>query len=439
MPGVPSSRGCDACRRQKKKCDQLKPACTRCARLQIPCVGSGQRRFKFKEGYSKGQNVILFSHAGRVPSNDTLDITRGFIEVLQVTDIRYDVTWYGPFLETLPRRIGSSPALDAAIGAVTSAVKAVRTQQNFSDAMSRYVKGWQALRTCLSDPEQTKSINTVCAIYLMMICQSWVGRPDDHFANHGEVLTQILNSAVSQAGRGQFEDNMIITLSMPVILQSILDPSIHLGSWFWTIAKSYEPARPVLDNQGGKIPSLQFHVMAQMAQWIRSPAFHLVDIHTAYNQLMIDCVTMRSVLNKIAEIEASGVQQPSTRLHTRPQAAYSMLISLALVLNLMLRIFDPDSFSLADEAAVLADESIWLSELAAKYRPFGVTFMPVCLVMAWTASDNIAVRQQVQDILIGYEVDFPAVKWVQTCWWMQRKYDEIRRKQLEVLLSPSPC
>ncbi|KAL4810815.1 hypothetical protein BDV18DRAFT_155427 [Aspergillus unguis] len=433
MPGVPSSRGCDACRRQKKKCDQLKPACARCTRLQIPCVGSGQKRFTFKEGYSsRGKSDIVLSCAPRIPSNETLIIARDFIEVLEVTDIRYDVTWYGPFLESLPRRIGSSTALDAAIGAVTSAVKALRTRQNYPDAMTRYVRGWKALRTCLSDPEQTKSIHTVCAIYLMMICQSWVGRPDDHFANHGEILAQILNAAVSQAGNGQFEDNMIVTLSMPVVMQSIVDPSIPLGSWFWAIAKSYEPKRPIHNNQGGPIPSLSFYTMAQITQWIRDPALHLIDIHNAYNQLVTDCVTMRAVLEKIADADSFGIQS-STRLHTRPQAAYSMLICLALVLNLMIRIFDPSSVSLADEASDLISETIWLAQLANRYRPFGVSFMPVLLVMAWTAADDMMLRTQVQDILIGYEADFPAVKWLQTCYWMHNKYDEIRRIQLEQL------
>jgi hypothetical protein len=107
----------------------------------------------------------------RFPSNDTIDITKDFIEILQVTDIRYDVTWYGPFLETITSRIGSSCALDAAIAAVTGAVKALRTRQGMPDAIGKYVKGWKALRTSLSDPEQTKSIHTVVAIYLMMICQ----------------------------------------------------------------------------------------------------------------------------------------------------------------------------------------------------------------------------------------------------------------------------
>ena len=63
MPGVPKSRGCNNCLRQKKKvqgplfdiitnwheqCDQQKPACSRCTRLEIPCVGSGERKYVFK-------------------------------------------------------------------------------------------------------------------------------------------------------------------------------------------------------------------------------------------------------------------------------------------------------------------------------------------------------------------------------------------------------
>ncbi|EEA20345.1 hypothetical protein EYB25_007858 [Talaromyces marneffei] len=49
MPGVPTSRGCDACRKQKKKCDAPKPPtkCPRCTRLKIPCTGYGVQRYKF--------------------------------------------------------------------------------------------------------------------------------------------------------------------------------------------------------------------------------------------------------------------------------------------------------------------------------------------------------------------------------------------------------
>jgi hypothetical protein len=103
--------------------------------------------------------------------------------------------------------------------------------------------------------------------------------------------------------------------------------------------------------------------MAQITQWLRDPGLHLIEIHNAYNQLLADCVTMRSVLDKIADMDSAGITQ--SRLHTRPQAAYSMLLCLALVLNMVTRIFDPNSSSLADEATDLINEAIWLARLAA--------------------------------------------------------------------------
>ncbi|KAJ5513381.1 hypothetical protein N7463_002933 [Penicillium fimorum] len=48
MPGVPSSRACEGCRQQKKKCDELKPKCSRCIRVEIPCVNNGAQRFRFR-------------------------------------------------------------------------------------------------------------------------------------------------------------------------------------------------------------------------------------------------------------------------------------------------------------------------------------------------------------------------------------------------------
>ncbi|KAF3055360.1 hypothetical protein GL218_09636, partial [Daldinia childiae] len=49
MPGVPSYQGCNACLKQKKKCDKAMPSCSRCKRLKISCLGTGNLRFKFKD------------------------------------------------------------------------------------------------------------------------------------------------------------------------------------------------------------------------------------------------------------------------------------------------------------------------------------------------------------------------------------------------------
>jgi hypothetical protein len=107
----------------------------------------------------------------RSPSNETTIIASAFIFTLEVTDLRYDLTCYGPFLKDIPKRLGSNDALDASVNVLTSAFSSLYTRQQSLQTLSRYVNALKALRICLSDPSQAWTANTLCAIYLLLICQ----------------------------------------------------------------------------------------------------------------------------------------------------------------------------------------------------------------------------------------------------------------------------
>ena len=209
MPGVPSGLGCDACRKQKKKasshdlhliarvanleqCNLANPACSRCARLRIQCIGAGERRFKFKD-----QTVVMrpSKHAGKlvqqrtavstrklefdqsddalsfVPYSETMRIANAFISTLEISDLRYAVSYYGAFLKYVPQRLGINQALDASVLALAGASSCIRTRQNSTQVLVQYGDALKALRLCLSDPVKAQSPETLCAIYLVMICQ----------------------------------------------------------------------------------------------------------------------------------------------------------------------------------------------------------------------------------------------------------------------------
>ena len=196
MPGVPSGRGCDGCRQQKKKvrsiqhskdvwlmfeqCDQRKPACSRCIRCKIVCVGSGQQRYKFKEPMTIGRSMTVGqpqaprSHVSGLlpsPSNETTSIASAFIFTLEVKDLRYDLSCYGAFLEDIPKRLGSNIALDASVKVLTSAFSSLYTHQQSLITLSKYVDALKALQICLDDPSQAWTADTLCAVYLLLICQ----------------------------------------------------------------------------------------------------------------------------------------------------------------------------------------------------------------------------------------------------------------------------
>jgi hypothetical protein len=105
------------------------------------------------------------------PINATTILATAFVSALEVTDVRYDLTCYGTFMLDIPRRLGTNDALDMAVKALTKAFPSIYTRQPTADTFIQYGNALKSLRTCLDDPVKTHTTNTLCAIYLIMICQ----------------------------------------------------------------------------------------------------------------------------------------------------------------------------------------------------------------------------------------------------------------------------
>lgn len=102
-------------------------------------------------------------------SMDTLSAS--FVDSLKISDIRYDLAYYGPFLHDIPRRLGSSRALDAAVKTLVTAYPYFHGRGFPPCVFVNFGSSLRALRECLSDPVEARSFNTLCAVYLITICQ----------------------------------------------------------------------------------------------------------------------------------------------------------------------------------------------------------------------------------------------------------------------------
>jgi hypothetical protein len=199
MPGVPSGRACEACKKQKRKCDQVQPTCLRCQRLGINCVGSGAKRFKWQietTNCNRGEgcaattttivrttslppdyNLPLVRQIYRSPSNPHSVLTMTLIDKVNLTtesDLRYNLTWaFGGFLQDIPRRLGNNAALDAA--ATCLVLSHVRFSTGRRDPVPEeikvYINALSVLRTCLDDPMVARDANTLCAVMLLLFAQ----------------------------------------------------------------------------------------------------------------------------------------------------------------------------------------------------------------------------------------------------------------------------
>ena len=107
----------------------------------------------------------------RVPSSQMIRDASGFASALQVTDVRFELGIYGPFLAEIPRRLGRSEALDASVRSLTTVYPSVHSHQFTSDMYKSYGEALRHLRAALGDSSTATSVDTLCAVYLVMICQ----------------------------------------------------------------------------------------------------------------------------------------------------------------------------------------------------------------------------------------------------------------------------
>lgn len=205
MPGVPSSRACDTCRNKRKRvcarltrtklcgvhgslilvqCDQGRPQCSRCIKLHVPCLGGGMQRFRFcaytkerRKTYTSNRNKVLRNHQSilpsQVPENSSSVVSFLLGDRMQGRKMGFGVHLaHGSFIDDLPRRLAHSEALTAAAEAVIAAMPNWDVSWSLSQWRLRsYTTALKAARLALSHTFEAHSTNTMCAIYLLWICQ----------------------------------------------------------------------------------------------------------------------------------------------------------------------------------------------------------------------------------------------------------------------------
>ncbi|KAI5458986.1 hypothetical protein BGZ63DRAFT_269631 [Mariannaea sp. PMI_226] len=464
MPGVPSGKGCDACRKQKKKCDQAKPACSRCSRLSIPCVGGGQQRYKFKVQVLDTESTGLVKSAvGKkarssrspcapeitvMPLGRTHAITGVFISRLAVTDLRFDIFTYGTFLRYIPQRIGTNEALDAATDLFSSSLSTLYSKSPTQgvEVYSKYGAALKAVRDSLNDPTRGQTTETMCAIYMIMVAQGWIGRPENmQVASHAEGLAHLLKAMASQDWHGNFEMEMLVTMCVPVVMESIINPRIELFPWFNKILEKFrEPdGPPHPDYETVKIlnpdifSSLTMTNLARFPGYLTDPVGNHLDLLSAYHMLRIDSQKLLRKCSQITELDMMIRPGMSyERIQHGMRVAYNMTLALGLILNTLLQEFDPSDTSLATDSQGCIDEIIRDAEQAGKYRPLGSSHVGLALSMAWAVCDDVELKAYMMSLLVDYNTDFTCSDWVKMAHWWKMKLSRVRRTIAEHLLGP---
>ncbi|KAI1011258.1 hypothetical protein LB504_002212 [Fusarium proliferatum] len=424
MPGVPRSRGCNSCLKQKKKCDQVKPACSRCARLGVPCVGSGEQKYvfkpvsftkPFKTSFSKPRKCETSSQVSVLhkPQNSFSLLQAKLVAGLEITDFRYGLNCYGDFLEHIPSRLGHSHALDVSVDLMMSVLPYHYTHEIPSQVEAKYSSCLKVLRG-LQDKKGTQlNFEDMASFQIMTICQSWLGQASNDSKSHGQILACFMDTVAGKGWGSIFELKLLESSLIALFFEALVDPRIDLEQYVNGL--SSQSRQNAYDyNQDPHVQSFQAQGLVKIPRLLHEPLRYVEEIKTAYRELRNDHARIQHRLDSIRD-----QRDPSENLHCRQkllhklQVTEAILLTAALALNGILRAAYPDEGVLLLEASTLANELIILAKAVYDLRPFGAIFIPPCLAAAWaTASALEAQNNEIERLLAEYQLDYVRIKWM---------------------------
>ncbi|OAA78866.1 Zn(2)-C6 fungal-type DNA-binding domain protein [Akanthomyces lecanii RCEF 1005] len=445
MPGVPTFRGCDACHRQKKKCDQASPRCARCARLKIPCTGKGQLRYKFKEqGITFALAKTLPSKSSSPkslsppasPSNEITRLSGRFASALQIDDPQFDLKCLGDWFARIPNHAGSSELLDNATETFLDAFDDLRSGQQSLKTLSKYGKALTSLTIALQDPQQTKSPYTLCSIFMIMMAQMWASKSAQGYMSHMEAICHILNSTIDEPWNDSFTHSLRYHLIIPVCIESLLNPNITIDGRYLQILKTgVGPYQSLDEEKGQPIESLDLPYLMRFPYLLREPERHRSEMKREYLRMQVECPFVRRRLMDLTNMVKATRKTKAALVRAQIQmgVAYTIQLCFTLVVNAFLSAMDPTNIRLQEEALQYSQEAIWITRISGRQLPIGAGFMPAALFSAWIATDDSQVISSIASTMKEYENYWAEPNYVRQFRAIKERVRQIRDRKLEEL------
>lgn len=120
---------------------------------------------------------LTWDHSLSVPNSvspSTQDsLARSLVASFAIESIGYNLTSYGPYMKELPRRLGHSVALDAAVACLTDAHSKILRRAPVNTVINPYLylAAVQGLQMALEDTMESASADTLCATALLAVAE----------------------------------------------------------------------------------------------------------------------------------------------------------------------------------------------------------------------------------------------------------------------------
>lgn len=169
--------------------------------------------------------------------------------------------------------------------------------------------------------------------------------------------------------------------------------------------------------------------MARIAQFLQLPDIHHHEIAATYQRLRDDAYRMRKHLISWDAVVNLCTSTPSAAVvaYSRYQAACCLVISLSVILNCLLRIFDRTNALLCNEASGFCDDIASIAESVSCHRPVGSGYAVICLMTAHAAVDDPQKLARIEKIMAEYQLDFVGINWLDRATLLRSVFETLRR------------
>ncbi|KAK9437531.1 transcription factor Cys6 [Metarhizium brunneum] len=448
MPGGPSGRGCQGCRKRKKKCDLAQPSCSRCLRYGIRCVGSGERVYRFKNATVTGSvpvartAVTARSRGGiladgqiklsppRPLGNELTSTTGAFISTLQISDPKFSVLGFGPFLEDVPCRLGRSKILRTAAMAFSSAVTAVHSRQATVQALKDYGTALACMRSSfINDPSQVGKAETLCGVYLLLLSQYFLGGHNDECLVHLQGLLYILNNQAARDYQDPFSSKMVDLASIIAITECVIDPRVQIKRWHADLRKTsyYGPLNnySVVDIRS---TNLTVANLIDLPMFLQEPEYHLVQLRSSYDLMRVEVKKIIPITKQLHEACATSLDMNYYKGYTICESSICVLHTLMAIIRKTLLVFHPYDSTLKEHEESATNVVLASAARAWNFRPLGTTYMPKTLCLLWATTDDPNMKAKVEDMIDNYREDFRGDSWTKIALFFEQRFERLRKR-----------
>ncbi|KAM0252860.1 hypothetical protein ACHAQJ_007490 [Trichoderma viride] len=248
-------------------------------------------------------------------------------------------------------------------------------------------------------------------------------------------MAHLLDRVSDKDWQGIFESQVLVTVYMVVIFESITNPGVKLSPWLVSLKKKYYgPEKPwgIDDHKGIGTQTITVEHMVKIPDYFQEPELHLYDLKNSYQTALSESKSLCAYVTAMAVSVTPDTNTLSLRTYIRIQVVASVLVSIGLLLNTIFRVFEPNNELLTVESGYLISEIVKIAARSSSHRPLGAIHIPLWLSIAWAATDDVETKAEVECMMKNYEGDMPEANWFDIAIWLKAKFESLRRRREQV-------